>query len=524
MRPATATDRAPGGRAGREAVLYARVSTNDQKREGFSLPAQERLLRDYAQTHGLTIRREFTDVETAKTTGRTAFGDMLAFLKKHREPRPAVLVEKTDRLYRNFKDYVILDDLHLDIHCVKEGGILSPNSRSGDWLIHEIRVVMARHYSRNLSEEVRKGMTEKARTGIWPSSAPLGYQNTQGPNEKRTITPDPRLAPLIKKAFTAYAKGTTSVKELARELRQQGLVTKKGHTLYQGTLHAILKNPVYAGWFNWKGERYEGTYTPLITRALYDRVQEVLARRLGTRERHVNHTFAYTGVIACAYCGCRLVGEIKKGKYVYFHCTGQRGPCPKPYAKEELLTEKFSNVLKTLSFPREILDWVTTALKDSHQDEKREHDARIKTLQDEDHRLQSRLDRMYDDKLDGTITTEFFNTKQEETRRQQDTIRDERLRLTETNEDYLTTGLTILELASNLHQRFNDQPASARQEILKLLLETATWGKNGLAIEFREPWKSLQRTRTTLVAENAGLPGFTREWPARPDSNRGPSA
>ncbi len=523
MRRAITTDRAPGGRVRREAVLYARVSSAEQEREGYSLDAQTRLLREHAAKNEIAILREYIDVETAKATGRVAFGEMVSFLKRKKTP-PDILVEKTDRLYRNIRDWVDIDDLHVIIHLVKEGVVLSPESRSTEKFMHGIRVLMAKNYVDNLSEEVRKGMTAKAQTGEWPSSAPVGYQNVLGQDGKRTITPDPASALLIKEAFTEYAKGTTSVKELARRLRAKGLTTKHGHTLYQGTLHAILKNPLYVGWFRWRNETYEGKYTPLITRALYDRVQEVLARRLGTRERHVNHTFAYTGVIACAHCSCMLVGEIKKGKYVYYHCTGQRGPCTKPYAKEELLTEKFSNVLKTLSFPREILDWVTTALKDSHQDEKREHDARIKTLQDEDHRLQSRLDRMYDDKLDGTITTEFFNTKQEETRRQQDTIRDERLRLTETNEDYLTTGLTILELASNLHQRFNDQPASARQEILKLLLETATWGKNGLAIEFREPWKSLQRTRTTLVAENAGLPGFTREWPARPDSNRRPSA
>ena len=522
MRPATATDRAPGGRAGREAVLYARVSSKDQEREGFSIPAQQELLREYAQRHDLTIQQEFLDVETAKTTDRTAFGEMVAFLKKHPPPRPVILVEKTDRLYRNMSDWLLAKKLGLEIHFVKEGQVISPDSKSGERFIHGIKALMAENYVENLSEEVKKGMTAKAQTGVWPSFAPLGYRNVIGQDGKRTIIPDPTMAPLIRKAFEEYAKGTVSVKALAKTLRARGLRSKKGHAIALSTLHKILENPVYAGWFFWNAERHEGKYEPLITGSLYERVKNTLRRRLGTHERKVTHTFAYTGVIACQHCGCMLVGEIKKRKYVYFHCT--RGPCPKPYAREELLTRGFAEALRTISFPKEILDWVTTALKESHQDEKREHDARIKTLQDEDHRLQSRLDRMYDDKLDGTITTEFFNTKQEKTRRQQDTIRDERLRLTETNEDYLTTGLTILELASNLHQRFNDQPASARQEILKLLLDNATWGTNGLTIEFQEPWKSLQRTRTTLVPPNTGLAAVMKEWPARPDSNRGPSA
>src|SRR5713101_9771336 len=81
-------------------VLYARVSSKDQEKEGFSIPAQLRLLRDYAASKGFAIAQEFTDVETAKASGRTNFTQMLLYLKKHPVCR-TILVEKTDRLYRN---------------------------------------------------------------------------------------------------------------------------------------------------------------------------------------------------------------------------------------------------------------------------------------------------------------------------------------------------------------------------------------------------------------------------------------
>ena len=375
MRTPTPGLKALGGRRGREAVLYARVSSKDQEREGFSIPAQERLLREYAQKNNLTIVREFADVETAKTAGRTSFGEMLRFFTKHREPRPVILVEKTDRLYRNLRDWVTLDDLHLDIHFVKEGQVISPDSRSGEKFVHGIKVLVAKNYVENLGEEASKGMLEKARTGIWPSSAPLGYLNAHGSDGKRTIIPDPTMAPLIRKAFEEYAKGTMSVKTLAKTLRDEGLRTKHGHTIALSTLHKILENPVYAGWFFWRGERYAATFQPLITPTLYHRVEAVLRHRLGTHERKVNHTFAYSGIVACDHCGCMLVGEIKKGRYVYFHCTGQRGDCPKPYAKEELLTERFTNALKTISFPHEVIVWVEEALQDNHEEE--HHEKRI---------------------------------------------------------------------------------------------------------------------------------------------------
>ncbi len=84
----------------RRAVLYARVSSKEQEKEGFSIPAQLKLLKQYAAAQGLGITQEYVDVETAKQTGRTSFGEMVAYLRAH--PSVCVLlVEKTDRLYRN---------------------------------------------------------------------------------------------------------------------------------------------------------------------------------------------------------------------------------------------------------------------------------------------------------------------------------------------------------------------------------------------------------------------------------------
>ena len=151
----------------RQAVMYTRVSSKDQEREGYSIPAQQALLHEYAAKAGFQLVREFVDVETAKVAGRKAFGEMVSFLKQHRDCR-VVLAEKTDRLYRNFKDYVVLEDLDIEIHLPKEGHIIGKDSRSRDRLIHGIKVVLARNYIDNLREEVTKGLREKAEQGVFP--------------------------------------------------------------------------------------------------------------------------------------------------------------------------------------------------------------------------------------------------------------------------------------------------------------------------------------------------------------------
>jgi site-specific DNA recombinase len=182
-------------------VLYTRVSSKDQEKEGYSIPAQQRLLRDYALQHGLVIAEEFVDVETAKRSGRTAFTAMLVYLKKHHATCHTILVEKTDRLYRNLKDWTTLDDLGTTIHLVKEGRIIGPDSRSSDHLAHGISVLMARNYSLNLGEETRKGLTEKARTGVYPSYARAGYRNVISTDGKRTIESDSDTAPAVREIF-----------------------------------------------------------------------------------------------------------------------------------------------------------------------------------------------------------------------------------------------------------------------------------------------------------------------------------
>src|ERR1700675_3310870 len=117
------------------AVVYARVSRTAQEQEGFSIPAQLKLLREYAHKNDFQIVREFVDVETAKKTGRKQFSEMVEFLRQNVDCR-TILVEKTDRLYRNFGDYVTLEDMGVEIHLPKEGQIISKAARSQDKLLH----------------------------------------------------------------------------------------------------------------------------------------------------------------------------------------------------------------------------------------------------------------------------------------------------------------------------------------------------------------------------------------------------
>ena len=161
----------------KKAVIYARVSSGRQEREGFSIPAQKEFLTEYARVNNFSIEEMFVEAETAKKAGRKQFNRMIQYITENHID--AILTEKTDRVYRNFKDYLMLDEFKdLEVHLVKEGMVISNHSSSHIKFMHGIKVLMAKNYIDNLSEEVKKGKSEKAREEYYPQQAPVGYINT----------------------------------------------------------------------------------------------------------------------------------------------------------------------------------------------------------------------------------------------------------------------------------------------------------------------------------------------------------
>jgi site-specific DNA recombinase len=492
-------------------VIYVRVSSKDQEAEGFSIPAQVRLLREYAASKGFVIVREFEDVETAKVSGRTHFNEMLAYLKKHHASCRTILAEKTDRLYRNLKDWVTLDDLDVEIHFVKENEIASRSSGSSEKLIHGIKVLMAKNVIDNLSEEARKGMLEKARSGIYPSFAPVGYRNVDGPNGKRIIVPDPATAGVITELFARFRTGRYSLESLVEELRGEGM-TLRGQKLYRSTAHQILRKRLYMGDFDWDGTTYQGTHDPLVTRESWQRVQELLNARAENKTRKVKHDFAFTGLVQCGHCGCFLVGELKKGQYLYYHCTGNRGKCPEPYTRQEALTGEFASILGELVIPQPILEWLGDSVLESDRTEQATRERTIKRMEAAYDRLKARIETMYLDKLDGRISGEFFDERCAEWRREQDGLLGKIQEIRKAAPAPIEQAIDALRLTSQACQLFQQQPATEQRRLLQVLIQRAAWKDGALHTKLFEPFEILRHSNQESNRKEKELGGTGRDF------------
>ncbi len=339
----------------RTAVLYARVSSREQREEGYSIEAQVKLLRAAAQKEGLEIVQEFVEVESAKAAGRKQFSEMVTFFKRNRSCR-ILLVEKTDRLYRNQRDALTLEDLDLQINFVKEGDTLSKDSKSQVKFMHDIRLAMARNYSENLREEVKKGMVEKASQGTYPGRAPFGYRNNKA---ARAIEIHPEKGTIAQHVFELYATGRYSLLGLAKEV-----LHVHGTCISKTNLHKMLMNPFYIGRFEWGGHTYQGTHLPLISSELYVRTQSVLHG--GNAPRYSKHDIAFRGMLTCAHDNCTVTAELKKNKYVYYRCSGYRGKCALPRFREQEIVEKMGHVLEHVQIPDEVACAIEKSLEGAH--------------------------------------------------------------------------------------------------------------------------------------------------------------
>jgi site-specific DNA recombinase len=491
---------------GRTAVMYVRVSSKEQE-QGFSIPAQRQLLNDYAQREGIHVVQEFEDVETAKRAGRSSFGEMVAFLREKSSTCRILLVEKTDRLYRNIKDWVIIDELSIEVHFVKENVVLSEDSRSSEKFMHGIKVLMAKNYIDNLGEEVRKGMIEKARQGHWPTVAPVGYQNNLATHR---IEPDPGRAPIIEKLFEWYASGEYSLKALTKKAAAVGLTNRTGGTpLVKAKIHQLLQNPIYHGDFYWLGQLYQGLHKPIISRDLFARVQDVFTA--ANHSKHTKRRHAFAGLVTCGRCGCAFTAETKKGQYVYYHCTGHRGACGNTYVREEELIRQFGDVLKGIQIPSELAGKLRTVLRDSQADKEKFVRTSMLRLQQQQMLLRSKLDRVYEDRLSDAIPEELWNAKSTELQEELRRVRTQMERHEHASEAYEATGLQILELAQTAYLSYVARNSREQARLIKTFVSNCTFDRGSLCPTYVKPFE-------TFAAGSK-----TGDWLLRLDSNQQPS-
>lgn len=315
------------------AAAYIRVSTDDQLE--YSPESQLRMIREYAGRTGYVVPDKyiFTDegISGRRADKRPGFMRMISVAKTSPRPFDAILLWKFSRFARSRQDSIVYKSMlrrQLGIEVLSVSESLGDDKISV--LIEAVIEAMDEYYSVNLAEEVRRGMTEKARRGEPLSIAPFGYRL-----ENKRLTVIPSEAPVIEEAFSRYAAGDSPA-AIARALNTWGVRSHRGGKIEARTVEYWLNNPVYIGKIRWTpngrlGRDFsksslvsDGNHTPIISPELWTAAQERLAASAAHSYRfRAEPSHWLVGLVRCGICGGAMVNC--RG---YFYCGGKsRGLC-----------------------------------------------------------------------------------------------------------------------------------------------------------------------------------------------------
>ena len=463
-----------------KAVIYCRVSSKEQEEAGYSLPAQEKFLRDYAEKNGFRVVKVFAVSESASgKIRRKIFNEMIEYIRKNNVS--VVIVETTDRLTRNFADLPIIDKWILEnknnqIHLAKEGCILNTDSKSHEWFMWRVKVATAEYYVRLLSENVQKGQKEKIAQGWLPTKPPLGYK-TVGEKGHKTHIIDEEKAPLVKKMFELYSSGNYSLNVLARIIDEEGLRNENGRKLERSRIYELLSDPFYYGKIRWKGEIYPGHHTPLISEGLFDTVQSRLKRKISAPQ-YKKHLPVFKGKIWCEECGGLITWEIQKGHW-YGHCNHYKDCSQKTWVRQEKVEEQlFPCLLKVAPKNERALEWMHKGLKESLSD-KIEYSTNIREeLRNRYDQIEKKLNTMYEDRLDQRITVEFYERKSKELAAEQESILKSLQKHDKASKGYYELGAAIHGLAYKAWDVYGSKKATNQDRRLLLSYAFSNIGLN----------------------------------------------
>src|SRR3989344_4443867 len=333
--------------------IYIRKSTESEDRQVMSLESQLSELKEFAAKEKLEIVASLSEAQTAKEPGRKVFAEMLDRLCAGEAG--GILAWHPDRLARNSIDggkIIYLLDTG-KIQDLKFPTFWFDSTPQGKFMLN-IAFGQSKYYVDNLSENIKRGHRQKLRKGIWPGFAPLGYLNN---SRTKSIDLDKEKSVLVKKCFELYATGDNTLKNLKQFLADSKLDSYKGNVLSTSCVQRMLKNPFYYGTFRFNGELHEGTHEPIISKKLFDSVQQVMSNR-GKKKRKRKHDFAFSGLMKCGECGCLITAETQKGQN-YYRCTKKKQTCNEKYLREEKLVEQMKSVIQKVSLSD---DWAQNML------------------------------------------------------------------------------------------------------------------------------------------------------------------
>lgn len=471
------------------AALYIRVSTEDQTE--YSPEAQKHALLDYARQNDIYVENHniFIDegISGRKAEKRPQFMHMIATAKMKPKPFDMILVHKFDRFARSREDSIVYKSL-LRKECNIQ--VISITERMEDdkfsVILEAMLEAMAEYYSLNLAEEVKKGMTEKARRGEYQTLAPYGYLMKEG-----ALYPDDEKSAIVKKIYHMYLYESKNCFCIARTLNSLGLLTNRGNPFENRTIKYILQNPVYKGYVRWNPEgsadlrkhNYDsehfivkkGKHDAIIDENTWQLVSDKLNQEHQPRHAKPNDVQSHwlSGLLFCSDCGSVLVSS---GSNRGFQCNAYaKGKCKTShyvtYKKiEEAILNTMNQLIECNNFHYEIK---TT----------NDIDEKIRLMKDNLNKIIRKKERIKEAYLNGIDTLEEYRKNKEILLKESDEI-EQTIRLLQSKSNEKNSPYDMIKQVSGIYNILvSDVDKTMKHEALSSIIDKIIYHKKNEHID-----------------------------------------
>lgn len=493
-----------------QAVIFARVSSDKQEQQGVSLDVQMEAITDYCAKKNLKIIKEFNISESSTRGERKQYNEMLNYIQASKG-KIAIVVNCVDRLQRSDDDSYMINNLRkegkIEVHFLKESLVIHKDSRGADLLFWKMSVLMASSQIYNMQDKVKDSQNRNWNEGKWQGFAPIGYINIPRRTGKQSdIIIDTERAPKVKKLFDEYATGMhtlRSLEQMAKELNLTSLQAKKGKTISRNHIYNILTNPFYYGVMRVKGKLLPHIYEPIIDKALFDCVQDIMIGnsrpplKLGIGEI----PYMFRGLIRCGTCGGTITPEThtkKSGKkFTYLRCSHIKDAhCEQGIVNENVIMEQLDReVFDKVYMPTHILENLKSNVREHIAKETITNNTTKREINTRLTELKTREDKLFDLYLDGKCAQSTYENKMT-------AIETERAELKALSEKYDSMNCdiaemteNIIEFAANAGNLLKSSCAEQKREILGLLLTNPTLNGKDLRFSIVPPFDMLLKTR-----------------------------
>ncbi|MFZ0801972.1 MAG: recombinase family protein, partial [Terriglobales bacterium] len=458
---------------------------------------------------GLSVTKTFTDAESARTTDRPQFQEMLSYCRKHKGKITHVVFADLSRLARNVADQsTVLATLSklgiIPISCDEN----IEDTAAGKLCTGLIGVVN-QFFSDSLSERTKYRMAAGVQAGRWLWVAPIGYLNSP-----EGLKIDINRADLIRKAFS-MAAGGYGLEEVLKRINTLGLTTRTGRKVTKQTLSRILRNQLYCGWVVSGENKVKGEHEALIGQSLFDEAQDALSGKNTSPAIHkkINPEFPLKGFVLCANCGKKLTAGFVKGrrneKYALYWCFSKECNA-KVYVNRDEIERAFVGLLGMMLPTQQFLNQLPQIAKTYWSKRLERIIADRKTISAKLTAARLLNQEVVMQKVSGALSEEDFQTAKENVKQR---IADAEAQLSELNAEGATMDALLEETQNNvvdLVKAWKTGDSQRRQELcFSLFPEGLRYSRETAFFESHNTWviNSMREMFDNISADfNIGVP------------------